>query len=291
MCLLDIKIKEVSYENLMKGVKTYEKPRFLTAPNACRQMLEVEAEKKEGILTPGTLAIAVCRVGYPGQIIASGTLSELAQLDLGPALHTLVIPGEMHVLEKEMFDHFHYSKVLPDQKIKADAKPNSNNIIHKSNGIVSSASKSDKSESEMHVSLDAMDLIHILASKSDAAKLLSNELVDYAKKLITDKPGILSGLSKLNFETPEDPNVTRENGDGPEEDGVEDNEGALSFEERAWIERKKRREGRKVVKSVNVEKDQEDDEEEEEDDDSDDDDESVPEDGIKIGGFAKFLSK
>ena len=78
------------------------------------------------------------------------------------------IPGEMHVLEKEMFDHFHYSKVLPDQKIKPDANPNSNNIIHKSNGIVSSASKS---ESEMHVSLDAMDLIHILASKSDAVKV------------------------------------------------------------------------------------------------------------------------
>eukprot|EP00465_Bigelowiella_longifila_P007943 CAMPEP_0185274822 /NCGR_PEP_ID=MMETSP1359-20130426/52688_1 /TAXON_ID=552665 /ORGANISM="Bigelowiella longifila, Strain CCMP242" /LENGTH=321 /DNA_ID=CAMNT_0027867933 /DNA_START=267 /DNA_END=1232 /DNA_ORIENTATION=+ len=118
MCLLDIKIKEISYKNLMKGVSQYEKPRFLTADAAARQMLEVEREKKGGILALDSPVMAVCRAGQTDQLIVSGSLGEFQHLDFGMPLHTLVLPGHLHVLEKEMFLHFHWSNIIPEQKVK-----------------------------------------------------------------------------------------------------------------------------------------------------------------------------
>ena len=45
--MIDIKMKEQSVENLMKGRKIYEPPRFMTAGQAAEQLLTVIERRKE----------------------------------------------------------------------------------------------------------------------------------------------------------------------------------------------------------------------------------------------------
>jgi len=122
LVLLDIKVKEQSEENLARGRKIYEPPRYMSPAAALQQILEaisnpsssLEVEdptmpSKKDILKPlspsRTLALALSRVGTPHQKIKSGTLSDLANLsaeDFGPPLHSLVIVGSrLHPMEAQ----------------------------------------------------------------------------------------------------------------------------------------------------------------------------------------------
>src|SRR5438034_7719068 len=83
LVLLDIKVKEQSLENMARGRKIFEPPRYMTVAECARQMLEIEEERKEGILSPNSLAIGAARVGAPDQKLAAGTLKELSEVDLG----------------------------------------------------------------------------------------------------------------------------------------------------------------------------------------------------------------
>ncbi|KAJ3327895.1 diphthine synthase [Blyttiomyces sp. JEL0837] len=106
LCLLDIKVKEQSIENLARGRKIYEPPRYMTVQQAVEQLLEIEENRKGGICTKNTIAIGVSRVGSPDQRIVAGTLEELLEVDMGPPLHSLVITGEMHFLEADIVRSF-----------------------------------------------------------------------------------------------------------------------------------------------------------------------------------------
>ncbi|KAL0636462.1 diphthine synthase [Maublancomyces gigas] len=100
LVLLDIKVKEQSLENMARGRKIYEPPRYMTVAQCAQQMLEIEAEKKEGAYSPNTLAIGVSRLGSLDQQFVAGTLEQLAEADLGPPLHSLVLLGKrVHELE------------------------------------------------------------------------------------------------------------------------------------------------------------------------------------------------
>ncbi|KAI0919221.1 diphthine synthase, variant 2 [Taiwanofungus camphoratus] len=107
LVLLDIKVKEQSEENLARGRKIYEPPRYMSIPRAVSQLAEVEETRQTGILKPDTtLAIALSRVGGGEQErIVCGTLSELlSEPDevFGDPLHSLVIVGKrLHHLEVE----------------------------------------------------------------------------------------------------------------------------------------------------------------------------------------------
>jgi diphthine synthase len=47
LVLLDIKVKEQSWENLARGRKVYEPPRYMTVAQCAQQMLETEEERGE----------------------------------------------------------------------------------------------------------------------------------------------------------------------------------------------------------------------------------------------------
>ena len=101
--LLDIKVKEPSLENLARGRKIYEPPRFMTVAECAVQMLETEEERQESVYGERSLAVGVARVGSTEQKIISGTLKELAGIDMGPPLHSLVLLGKRtHDLEKDV---------------------------------------------------------------------------------------------------------------------------------------------------------------------------------------------
>ena len=54
LCLLDIKVKEQSEENMARGRKIYEPPRFMTVNQALEQLLEVISERADvaAVLSP-----------------------------------------------------------------------------------------------------------------------------------------------------------------------------------------------------------------------------------------------
>ena len=102
LVLLDIKVKEQSLENLARGRKIYEPPRYMTAAQCAQQMLETEEERGEGVYGAGSLAIGVARVGAKDQKMVTGMLKELCEADLGPPLHSLVLLGSRrHDLERD----------------------------------------------------------------------------------------------------------------------------------------------------------------------------------------------
>ncbi|KAI8803866.1 diphthine synthase [Cladochytrium replicatum] len=102
LCLLDIKVKEQSEENMARGRKIYEPPRFMSIKTATEQLLEVEESRNGGACTRNTIAIGIARIGSKDQKIIAGTLEELLEVDFGGPLHSLVIPGVMHFLEGDM---------------------------------------------------------------------------------------------------------------------------------------------------------------------------------------------
>ncbi|KAJ5091434.1 Diphthine synthase [Penicillium alfredii] len=107
LVLLDIKVKEPSLENLARGRRIFEPPRYMTVAQCAAQMLETEAERKEGVCNPDNLAVGAARVGAPDQKIVAGTLQELADSDLGAPLHSLVLLGRRtHDLERDYIREF-----------------------------------------------------------------------------------------------------------------------------------------------------------------------------------------
>nr|XP_060630002.1 diphthine methyl ester synthase [Anolis sagrei ordinatus] len=110
LCLLDIKVKEQSVENLMRGKKIYEPPRYMTVNQAAEQLLAVvqnrQQEGEEPEVTENTVCVGLARVGGADQKIASGTLQQMTTVILGDPLHSLIITGTLHPLEVDMLKLF-----------------------------------------------------------------------------------------------------------------------------------------------------------------------------------------
>ncbi|KAF8857225.1 Diphthine synthase [Acephala macrosclerotiorum] len=113
LVLLDIKVKEQSLENMARGRKIYEPPRYMTVGQCAQQMLEIEeikkAEEAGGVYGEESLAIGAARVGGKTEKFVSGTLKQLCDADeeLGGPLHSLVLLGRRtHELEIEYAREF-----------------------------------------------------------------------------------------------------------------------------------------------------------------------------------------
>ena len=107
----------------------------MSIANAVQQLIYVEENiRKENIYDRSTMCVGLARVGRDDQLVISGTLGELATIDFGGPLHSLVIVGEMHELEREMLMEFHCSKIKDVKKIswatkfiKKEVKSNTKN--------------------------------------------------------------------------------------------------------------------------------------------------------------------
>lgn len=118
LCLLDIKVKEKSVENLIKGRDIYEPPRFMRVHQACAQIMDIlndtaledhnddEEESKEAvskdhrsIINENTLCVGLARVGRDDQLIRVDSLKGLTECDMGEPLHSLIVVGKLHPLE------------------------------------------------------------------------------------------------------------------------------------------------------------------------------------------------
>lgn len=119
LCLLDIKVKEQSEENLFKGRKVYEPARFMTVQQAVEQLVELEDKHGKGICTRDTIGVGMMRIGNASQKIVVGTLGEIlaAEEDVfGGPLHSFILPGkDLHELEYKMMQLY----ALPDSSVKS----------------------------------------------------------------------------------------------------------------------------------------------------------------------------
>ncbi|KAI8509936.1 diphthine synthase [Branchiostoma belcheri] len=103
--------REKGWHTLCLGRKIYEPPRYMMVKQAAQQFLEIVQKKREQgaeklAIEEDTICVGLARVGTDTQQIAAGTLTQLAELDMGGPLHSLVIPGHMHPLEIDMLRHF-----------------------------------------------------------------------------------------------------------------------------------------------------------------------------------------
>ncbi|KAL5316700.1 hypothetical protein ACEPPN_015750 [Leptodophora sp. 'Broadleaf-Isolate-01'] len=127
LVLLDIKVKEQSLENMARGRKVYEPPRYMTVGQCAAQMLEIEDVKKEagegGVYDEESLAVGAARVGGKSEKFVSGTLKQLCEADevLGGPLHSLVLLGRRtHELESDYVREFAADKETWDRIWKRD---------------------------------------------------------------------------------------------------------------------------------------------------------------------------
>lgn len=107
LVLLDIKLREVSDENLLKGKRIFEPARFMTVNVAIEQLLEAEDKIKLNFVNKDLKCFGVARLGAPDQMILSGSILDLKQCNYGGPLHSLIICApNLHSIEKEMFQFY-----------------------------------------------------------------------------------------------------------------------------------------------------------------------------------------
>lgn len=111
LLLLDIKVKEISEENLAKGKKIYEKPRFMSVNVALEQLLEAskncENNEYKNMINEENLCYGVARIGSEDQIIYAGEIKNIIKKDFGKPLHSVVICGKnLSSIEKEVFEWY-----------------------------------------------------------------------------------------------------------------------------------------------------------------------------------------
>jgi diphthine synthase len=107
LVLLDIKVKEISEENLARGRKIYEPPRFMSINIALEQLLEAEENLQTNILNENSYCFGLARVGSPTQVIVSGQIKDIKNYDFGGPLHSLIICApNLHSMEKEMLEYY-----------------------------------------------------------------------------------------------------------------------------------------------------------------------------------------
>ncbi|KAF7239094.1 hypothetical protein EG68_10967 [Paragonimus skrjabini miyazakii] len=121
LCLLDIKVKERSLENIVRDRMIYEPPRFMSCGQAAYQLLEISRRRQSSNLSnlnPNCLVIGLARIGCIDQVIVVSTLEEISRGHsvedaaipipstpvteaLGGPLHSLIVPGHIHPVEEE----------------------------------------------------------------------------------------------------------------------------------------------------------------------------------------------
>jgi diphthine synthase len=96
------------HRNLLEGQHTLllleydvEKQVGVEPPFVFRRLLDAEKNFKREVLSEGTLAIVLGRVGMRDQQMSGGPMGMLRRRPFGPAPHCVVIPGRLHFTEEE----------------------------------------------------------------------------------------------------------------------------------------------------------------------------------------------
>eukprot|EP00834_Sanchytrium_tribonematis_P004758 NODE_252_length_11723_cov_1.965933.p7 type:complete len:283 gc:universal NODE_252_length_11723_cov_1.965933:8633-7785(-) len=113
LCLLDIKVKEPTWESLAKGKPEYLPPRYMTVNTAIEQLLDISEKWEDPTLLSDTLIVAALRIGTDSQQYVCGSMEELKNMEFGEPLHSLIIPSceNMHEVEWDLL-----SRISPNKE-------------------------------------------------------------------------------------------------------------------------------------------------------------------------------
>jgi diphthine synthase len=81
-----------------------DKELFMNANQAINLLTKMEEELKEEIITPDTLICVVGQAGSNAPILKADTIKKLINIDFGPPLHSIIIPGKLHFMEIEALE-------------------------------------------------------------------------------------------------------------------------------------------------------------------------------------------
>jgi diphthine synthase len=102
---------EVIKENKQRGLHTLilldiraEEERYMSANEGIELLLKMEALRKEKVITPNTLLVGIARAGSPKPLIKVGKVKELAKEKFGKPLHSLIVPGKLHFMERKALE-------------------------------------------------------------------------------------------------------------------------------------------------------------------------------------------
>ncbi|KAL6423111.1 hypothetical protein ACFW04_010541 [Cataglyphis niger] len=116
LCLLDIKVKEPTLESILKKKREYMPSRYMSVNEAAHQLIaildnKIQGGQKDLAFTHQSLAVGLARIGCENQQIVACSLQDMTHVDLGPPLHSLVIPAEkLHPLEIEFLTQYSLNK-------------------------------------------------------------------------------------------------------------------------------------------------------------------------------------
>lgn len=81
-----------------------EEDRYMTCSKGLDVLLGHEETRREGVITPTTEVIALARVGTDDEQVAFAAAARLREVDMGPPLHCLIVPGDLHFAEREALE-------------------------------------------------------------------------------------------------------------------------------------------------------------------------------------------
>jgi diphthine synthase len=101
----------VILENKKMGLHTLvlldiqaEKNRYMTANEGLALLLKMEGQLHQNLFTEDSIACVVARAGSSDPLLAADSIKVLLKKEFGPPLHTLVIPGDLHFMEREALE-------------------------------------------------------------------------------------------------------------------------------------------------------------------------------------------
>lgn len=81
-----------------------DKNKYMTANEGLKYLMEMEETKQEKIFAEDSIFCVVARAGSDNPVVSAGVYRDLIEKDFGPPLHTIVIPGKLHFMEKEALE-------------------------------------------------------------------------------------------------------------------------------------------------------------------------------------------
>lgn len=82
-------------------------PRFMSVAEASQQILEIIKNRNDPQISRTTVVVGLARVGSEQQKIVACSLEKMAEVDLGPPLHSLIVSAkDLHPLEVEFLEQF-----------------------------------------------------------------------------------------------------------------------------------------------------------------------------------------
>ncbi|MEM2874312.1 MAG: diphthine synthase [Candidatus Nanoarchaeia archaeon] len=110
---------DVLKENLSTNAHTLflldlkpEQNKFLTIPEAIKQLLEISKRQKEAF-HEDSLVIGCARLGFENSIIKAGTAKEIMKIDFGNPPYCLIVPAKLNHKEQEYIE-IKFDKATPN---------------------------------------------------------------------------------------------------------------------------------------------------------------------------------